>query len=193
MGHRLITAPAAEPITLAEAKLHLRIEDSVTDEDDLIESLIVAAREAAEHETGRALITQTWELVIDAFPACAIELPKSRLLGITSVIYVDAAGDSQTLDSSAYTADTDQEPGWVLPAVDTEWPETLDTANAVRIRYTAGYGAAAAAVPDAIKAWMKLRLGALYRHREELSGIASHELAGRFTDRLLDPFRIMVL
>jgi uncharacterized phiE125 gp8 family phage protein len=192
MGHRLITGPAVEPITLAEAKLHLRIEDAVTADDDLITSLIVAARQAAEHECRRALITQTWELSIDAFPACEIELPQARLIDITSVTYIDAAGDSQVLDAAAYTTDTDQEPGWLLREVDTDWPDTLDTANAVRVRYRAGYGATAASVPDAIKAWMRLRIGALYRHREELSGVASYKLAERFSDSLLDPFRIVL-
>lgn len=188
MGYRLITGPEVEPITLAEAKLHLRIEEAETSEDGLITSLIVAAREGAEHETRRALIRQTWELAIDAFPPCAIQLPKPRLIDIVSVTYVDAAGDSQVLAPGAYTTDVENEPGFLLPAVDTDWPDTYDTANAVRIRFRCGFGAAASDVPDAIKAWMKLRIGALYRHREAVVGTVSNELAGRFTDRLLDPF-----
>jgi uncharacterized phiE125 gp8 family phage protein len=190
MGLRLITAPATEPITLAEAKLHLRIEDGVTADDDLVTALIVAAREQAEHETRRALIQQTWELTLDAFPACAISLPWPRLIDITSVTYVDEAGDSQVLDPSLYTVDGESEPGWLLPAFDTDWPDTEDSANAVRIRYRAGYGDTAASVPEAIKAWMKLHIAAMYRYREAVVATQSNELAGRFTDRLLDPFRI---
>ena len=73
MTLKLITAPAAEPVLLADAKLHLRV-DHIAD-DDLITSLITAAREAAEHLTGRALITQTWERVLGAFPSSAPTRP----------------------------------------------------------------------------------------------------------------------
>ena len=62
----LVTAPAAEPLTLAEAKLHLRVDD--TADDALIGALITAARQHAEHDTRRALVTQTWKLALDASP-----------------------------------------------------------------------------------------------------------------------------
>ena len=67
-----IVAPYAEPVHLDDAKLHLRVE--VTDDDALIRTLIVAARNHAEIFTGRALVTQTWDLKLDAFPACGVGL-----------------------------------------------------------------------------------------------------------------------
>ena len=90
MSLTLIAAPILEPMTLAEAKLHLRVDG--TDEDDLITALIVAARRRAEHLLTRALITQTWELTLDEFPAADIQLPKPGVLSIVSVKYLDSAG-----------------------------------------------------------------------------------------------------
>lgn len=189
MSLKLITPPALEPVTLAEAKLHLRV--SGTAEDTLITALIVAARQHAEHITERAFITQTWELALDAFPAAEIRLPRPALLTIVSVKYDDAAAVEQTISGSGYTLDTHAQPGWLLPAYNTTWPTTLAAANAVRIRYTAGYGPAAADVPAGIKAWMLLRIGALYRNREELAD--GRQAVPSFVDRLLDPYRIWVL
>lgn len=187
MTLKLITAPATEPVTLAEAKVHLRCGD---DEDALLGVLIQAAREQAEHQLGRALITQTWERVIDAFPAAEIELGMPPVASITQITYVDTAGDTQTLSSALYTLDADTPPGWALPAEDTDWPDTLDTANAVRVRFTCGYGAAGD-VPAAIKSWMLLRIGTLYKLREEVvAGKSLAEIPGGYVDRLLDAYRV---
>ncbi len=189
MTLRLITAPAAEPLTLADAKLHLRVEHSA--DDDLITALIQAAREGAEHLTGRALITQTWERVLDAFPAAEIELGRAPVLAITSVKYIDPNGDEQTMDAADYSLDATTPSGWVLPSETlAAWPTTLDTANAVVVRFTCGYGAAASDVPAGIRAWMKLRVGTLYKLREEIqAGVSVSDLPGGYAERLLDPYR----
>jgi uncharacterized phiE125 gp8 family phage protein len=189
MALKIITHPATEPITLAEAKLQCKVDG--TDDDTLITSLIQAAREEAEHEVGRPLITQTWELVLDAFPAAEISLGKPNVLAITSLKYYDEAEVEQTMASSDYTLDTeDTADCWVHPAIDTEWPATLDTANAVRVRFTCGYGSASD-VPATIKAWMLVRIATLHKHREEfVSGVSVTKLPEAFTDRLLDRFRV---
>lgn len=191
MTLKLITAPTTEPLSLSEAKLHLRVEH--TADDALITSLIVSARQAAEHELQRALITQTWERVLDLFPldgeTNAIELGRPPIQSITSVKYVDQNQVEQTLSSSAYSLDADNEPGWLLPAIDTEWPDTLDTADAVRVRFVCGYGGAAD-VPDAIKSWMLVRIGTLYKMREQfVVGATMTPVPESFVDRLLDPYR----
>ena len=186
MGLKLITAPSVEPLTLADAKLHLRVDG--TDEDTLITALIAAARQYAEHTTERSLITQTWELAVDAFPAAEIQLPKPRVLAIVSVKYDDVNAVEQTLAGAAYTLDSHSEPGWLLPAYNTSWPGTLAAANAMRVRYTAGYGPAAADVPEGLKRWMLLRIGSLYAMREEV--VPGRALQPQFVDRLLDPYRV---
>lgn len=185
MSLKLITAPASEPITLAEAKLHLRVDG--TDEDALITALIVAARQSAEHITGRSLMPQTWELALDEFDS-AIYLPKPPLVSVTSVKYLDEDGVLQTLDPSAYLLDDYSEPAKLMPAYDTCWPSTRCQANAVTIRYQAGY-ADAESVPQEIKSWMLLKIGMLYANRESVAvGVSVAEVPQ--VDRLLDSCRV---
>ncbi len=98
----LVTAPTAEPVSLAEAKLHLRVDDNA--DDVLIGALITAARQHAEHDTRRALVTQTWKLVLDAFPESVITLDRAPVSAVVSVVYTDPDGVSQTLAPGGYRA-----------------------------------------------------------------------------------------
>lgn len=183
-----ITSPGSEPITLAEAKAHCRIE--VSDDDALITAFITAAREECEHELGRSLIAQTWEKVMDSFPD-AIELLMPPIQSVTSVKYLDTIGVEQTLSSSLYALDKDSEPGWLVPASGTDWPTTGDYINAVRVRFVAGW-ANAAAVPENIKTWIKVRVATLYENREATTaGIAVQKVP--YIDSLLDRYRIASL
>jgi uncharacterized phiE125 gp8 family phage protein len=187
MTLKLITGPAEEPVTLAEAKLHLRV--SHTAEDALITALIVAARESAEHLTGRSMVTQTWERVLDMFPGSEIELGRPDVQSVLSVKYTDAASTEQTIDPAYYVLDNTTDPGWILPAYGYSWPQTLHTVNAVRVRFTTGYGAASD-VPTGIKTWMLLRVGTLYRFREEVHAAQLSDMPGGYVDRLLDKYRV---
>lgn len=192
MTLKIYSEPGAEPITLTEAKLHLRVDHSA--DDDLITALIVAARQQAEHLTGRALITQTWDRVLDAFPAGAIDLGKPPVQSIATVTYVDTNGDTVTMDSADYSLDStsDEGKGWLFPsdALDT-WPSTYDAANVVTVRFVSGYGASGSSVPQAIRQYMLLEIGTMYKCRESVAaGVSLSELPGRFTEKLLDPYRL---
>ena len=188
MALKPITAPAALAVTLAEAKAHLHVDAS--EDDAWITANITAAVSDAEHRLGRALVNQTWELTLDAFPP-AIELPNPPLASVTSVKYIDTAGIEQTLAGSAYTVDTDNEPGMLIPAYGTSWPATRATSNAVRVRYVVGYGIDGTTVPASIKAWILLRVGALYEHRESvLIGQAMQAAPRDFADGLLDRYKV---
>ena len=165
----LVTAPAAEPLTLAEAKLHLKLD--VTADDDLITSLIVAARQHVETVTGRALVTQTWDIKYDEFPReldAPIMLPKPPIASVTSVKYLDAAGVEQTWSSANYITDLPSGAwagfGRIRPGMSTAYPATYAVINAVTVRIVCGYGAAAA-VPDGLKAAMKILIGHWYVNR----------------------------
>lgn len=187
---KLVTAPAEEPITLAEAKTHLRVDAS--DEDALITSLIVAARRAAEQRTGRALVTQTWEASCDEFPGSGegIPLQLAPVQSVTSVKYIDTAGVEQTIGAPNYTLNDRGSMGHsVLPAHGYAWPSAREQQNAVTVRFVAGYGAAAA-VPQDIKAWLLLTIGTLYMQRESFVGNAmfAPAIPDRFWDALLDPY-----
>lgn len=189
MSLRLITPATALPVSLATAKQHLRVEHS--EDDALITSMIRAAARTAEQQMCRALMSQTWQLLIDEFPAAEIRLERPRVQSITSIVYVNTAGTDITLNPSLYTLDADLLPGWVLPALGTTWPATREQANAVRVTFVAGYGDTAAAVPDDVAAWLLLQVGALYRNREAFGqGLTVVELPGRFADALLDAQRL---
>lgn len=183
----LVTAPASEPLDLDEAKEHLRVEEP--SDSTYILSLITAARQHVESWTGRALITQTWELVLDEFPRGVIDLAKGRAQAIESLSYLDAAGASRTLAPGAYQVDLATESARIAPAVGTTWPATSGGLGSVRVRFVAGYGPAAA-VPQAIKAAMLLLIGHLYEHREsEIAGpiISPWHFA---VESLLMPYRL---
>lgn len=188
MGLKLLLAPSVEPLTLAEAKAHCRVD--VADDDALITSLIVAARQVAEHLTARALVTQQWRLTLDAFPDAAIDLPLPPLASVESVKYRDAAGVLQTLDAAAYTVHTSALVGQVAPAYGQTWPSARDQREAVVIDFTAGYGNAAA-VPQAIKQWLLLSIGGWYSRRDALDLAQPFELPRGMWDLLLDPYRIV--
>lgn len=181
----LITPPAAEPLTLAQVKAHLRIDADITDDDTLLASLIPAARGQAEHRTRRRFGVQTWQRVLDAFPSGPIILPDPPVAAVTSITYDDTAGTPQTLDPAAYRARTAGEPASIRPV--TSWPATLAEEGAVRITYTCGITSADPRWP-ALLAWMLLAIGTWYANREALIiGAAVAELPRDFWAGLLDP------
>jgi len=160
--------PAVEPLTVAEAKAHLRVDHSV--DDTYIESLIKAARVACENHQNRAYITQTRKLYLDDFPCnCRyIELPYAPLQSVTSITYYDVDGNSQTWSSSLYQVDTKAEPGVVMPVYGEDFPEAREEKlNAVTITYVCGYGGTSASVPETIRHAMRLMIGDFYNQRED--------------------------
>jgi uncharacterized phiE125 gp8 family phage protein len=200
MALRMITAPAVQPLTLEEVKQHLRVD--YTDSDSIISAYIEAAASYVEGEhsfTGRALVTQTWELVIDHFPVHEIKIPLPPLQSIDSIKYDDTAGDEQTLATTQYYVDDVSEPAWVVPIVG-GWPTAvLDAINSVRIRFTAGYPATTDSPPDlrgnipsAIKQAMLLHIGSFHEHREEqIVGLTTMQLPFA-AENLLRPWRVVV-
>lgn len=182
---KLHQGPATEPIDKTDVKLLAGYDSDLTAHDTLLDDVLIpAAREQCELLTGRKLINQTWDLVMDAFPSDEIDLrPLSPVSAIASIIYLDSAGDQQTLDSGTYVLDAnDTARPFALLADGETWPATYDSANAVTVRLTVGYGPAATDVPKAARTWMMLRAASLIPQ----SGI---EWRDEF-DRLLDPIRI---
>ena len=189
MSLRLITPSTALPVSLATAKQQMNLEHS--EHDELITLMIRAAAANAEQQLNRALMSQTWQLLIDAFPAAEIRLARPRVQAITSIVYVNTAGADVTLNPSLYTLDADLLPGWVLPALGTTWPATREQANAVRVTFVSGYGNDAASVPPEVTQWLLQQVAAMYRNREAFAqGLTVAELPGRFVDGLLDAQRL---
>lgn len=182
------TDAAAEPVSTAEAKTHLRVDH--TDDDTYIDTLVSSARQWLEEEYGVAMINQTWTLKLRDWPDGdgEIWLPRYPLSSVTSIAYVDEDGTTQTWASSNYSVDTDSRPGRVRLAYDKNWPGTRDQGDAITVTYVAGYGAAATDVPDPMVAAVKLLLAHLYRNREpEITGtvIARFQMA---VDALMAPY-----
>lgn len=182
-----LSESTSEPITLAEAKHHARIDGAL--DDAYVQSLITVARQTAEDRLCRSLMTITWRLVLDFFPD-AIRLQMPPVQDIVAVQYVDTDGNLQTLDPAAYTLDNASEPGWIVPNHGYEWPGTRDQINAVAVVYTAGYGSAAA-VPAPIRHWIAKSVEEMYR----LRGVTAAKAAvpQDFADALLWPYRVFVL
>ncbi len=137
MSDRLITAPSTEPVTVAEIKAHLRVTNSA--DDTYLGTLLAAAREYAEQQTGRALADQTREYTADAFPSNGVlRLGLSPVVSISSVKYLDELGAEQTLSTDVYTVDTQSEPGALVLNVGQDWPGTAGLPASVRVRYVCG-------------------------------------------------------
>lgn len=147
--------PTSEPITWAECKVHLKLDDDT--EQAYVETLIAAAREYVEAQLGRALYTQTWTLKLDGFRDDGqvvkdgiITIPNPPLASVSSITYVDTNGTTQTLSASSYTVNTQADPGRIYEAYSYVWPDTRDTEDCVTITYVAGWSTVAT-IPKTIK------------------------------------------
>lgn len=160
---KLVTAPASLPLTLAQVKEHLRVQDS--DEDTMLALYIEAATVHAESFMGRALIDQTWDYTIDRLPCNGgtIELPRQPLLGVTQF----DTGDSP--EFSDYSVDLAS--GRLYLPVSGSWPTVTGDYAVARIRFRAGYvdqseSPEVGEVPADILNGILLIVGTLYAVRE---------------------------
>lgn len=189
----LVTPPAAEPVSLTEAKLHCKVDGSA--EDTLFTAWIAAARMAVESYTNRALLTQTWRVTYDAFPCAGkwLELPKPPFGTLSKIqaraadgTYADATlGDFDVLAPAGPHA----MPASIGPKPDKAWPVPEWTgAGSARFEFTAGYGAAGSE-PAMLKAAILLLVADMYTNREAqiVGTIVEYNAAVK---RLLDPFRV---
>lgn len=161
------TAPASEPLTTAQAKTHLRVSHS--NDDTYIDLVVKAARiHAEEVELRRALITQTLDLWLDAWPhGNIIHLPRPPLQSVTSIVYYDTDDTEATFASTNYHVDTNSEPGRIILNDGQSWASSdLRPAHAIRVRYVAGYGSAATSIPQAILHGLYFLVGHFYENRE---------------------------
>lgn len=190
---KLVTGPLVEPVDLASAKLHLRVD--VTDDDDVIAAMITAATAHVEDVTRRKILTQTWDYSIPAWPSGkAIKLPFGNLATVTSVKWKDDDGTETTLTlTTDYLVETngDQCGRIVLPYAGT-WPSgTLYPSNPITIRYVCGW-TSPLLVPAPIKAAILMHLADLYENREtQLVGTINAVYSENKTvERLLASYRL---
>ena len=168
----LITAPTVEPVTLLEAKEHLKFTHTAA-EDAQIARDIVAARFYAEQDTGRQFLDATWERLSEGFPGSGvIELPRPPLLEVVSVTYADAEGADVVVDPASYVVHRPTGPyarrGWLRPVGGGSWPSGATGHGSVRVRYRAGYGPAAEDVPDLLRLAVLYLVGSFHQFRSEV-------------------------
>jgi uncharacterized phiE125 gp8 family phage protein len=190
MSLQLNTPPAAEPVSLDQARAWLRVE-SGGDEDALIVSLIPAARARAEWHTGRAFVTQAWTLWLDRSDG-VIEIPLPPLQSVASVTLYDAAGTPTVLDSSVYSVAGQR----VILA---RAPTNIRAVHGIAVTFIAGYGDAADVPPAIAQAILQI-VSALYDHRgndtaptPDAGGAADHGRLSLLPWRELERFRAAAL
>lgn len=179
---KVITPPEDEPLTLPEVKANLRIVNP--DEDDDVERMIRAARQMAEERLNRALMPQTLAFGADGFCG-ALKVPRPPLIEIESLTYIDSDGTPQTL--TGYLVDEFADPPTISAAPGASWPATRAQAGAVVVQYQAGY-ADTASVPEPIRQWMLLAIGAFYEHRSMANEGQTYALPDDFYKWLLQPY-----
>lgn len=184
----LVTPSTVEPLSLPEAKEHLRV--SWAKEDGLINRLIAGARQAFEQHTGRQLLTASWKGFLDRFPpGLEIDIAMPPLLIVSAVTYVDTSGVPQTWSAAEYDVEAFVGPnaqrGMITPKPDYQYPLTWRTRNAVTIEFDAGYGATAGTVPAEIK---EALLGWISYHYLNREPVVTGTIATKLPDMGFEPW-----
>lgn len=184
----LTSAPAVEPVSLAEAKAHLRVDG--TAEDPLIQSLVITSRLHIEAALGLALVTQSWLWTLDRWPRTrTVVLPLRPVVSIDQVRVWDAEDAAQAIDPATYLLDGHGKPArlaWrdgVVPAA------PLRPINGIEIAFTAGFGAAASDVPAPVRQALLMLVAHWYEHREPIEIGSSATAIPQTVSDLLLPYR----
>jgi len=165
----VITAgPSVEPVTVAELKLHSRIDTDA--EDSLIEECIAAAREAYENYTSRVLVTSTVKQFYDAVPSGReIVLLRGPVSAISAVKYLDEDGAEQTFASSNYATALTRTPGRIWLKDDADWPDVGSFPSCFWVEFEAGHGDAASDCPATARAAVRMLAAHFYENRLPLN------------------------
>lgn len=184
-GNRLVTAPAAEPVTVSEVKAYLRI--TGPDDDTLLTDMIEEARQFIEDMTGLAMITQTWQLTLDRWPGYHepwwdgvrqgsiadlsrtpghVTMPRYPLQSISGVdVYAEDNTSTAVTVANVFYTDTQQMPGRMALRDGQTWPVATRQTNGIEITYVAGFGDALPDVPAPLKRAVKSLVTFMYENR----------------------------
>lgn len=188
----LTAGPAVEPVSLAEAKAHLRVDG--TDEDTLIASLIVTSRLHIETVLGVGFITQGWTWLIDAWPDLAVlRLPMRPVQSVTSIRIYAEDGSVATLAPDAYVLDGSGAPARIVRRRGRAWPMPGRAANGIEISFVAGFGGTASQVPQPLRQAVLLLVAHWYENREPLELGSPAVPIPDEVSRLVAPYRTMRL
>jgi uncharacterized phiE125 gp8 family phage protein len=176
---KVATPPAVEPVTLAEAKQHCRIDG--TADDAYVSSLVVAARQWVEAYMDESLVHQQLVMRLDGFPP-EIEMPKPPMAtagtttAITLTYTLNENGQTAALSTTAYRVDRDSRPGVLRPLYGGSWPSYLEDYNSVTVSWWAGRGADGGSVPQSVRNAILMLVGVWYERRMAADATGSTEV-----------------
>jgi len=186
-----VTAPALEPLTLVDAKEHLRV--TATSEDAYITTLITVARRSLEVMIQRALITRSLKAYADYFPSSrVIELPFPPLVAVSALKYIVSGSTTETYTTYAaanYRVDVNSQPGRIILLDGYYWPDVWNNGDAVEISFTAGYGTGRTTIPKELIQALLLLISHWYVVRQPvITGTIVNEMP-KAVEHLAMPFR----
>lgn len=168
MAAMLLSGPASEPLMLAEAKAHLKVDTN--DEDGLIQTLITAARLHVETLTERALITQNWRLIRDAWPrGRVLQIPIGPVQAINDVRIYDDDDVVATVSAENYLVEVAGVPARLAMRGGRAWPKPGRALAGIEIDFTAGYGPEPQHVPASLRQAVLLLAAHWFTHREPVA------------------------
>ncbi len=177
MALKIKTSPSLEPVTVAEAKNLLRIDDG--NDDTLIASMITAIRQRAEEWTSRSFITQTWTLWLDEFPfrtgnriqsinGRVMVIPRPPMQSVSFIKTYDKDNAASIFEASNYFVDIASSPGRIALNENSTWPTPLRKFSSVEVEFMAGYGSTASNIPEGIKQGMLQWIKLLFANKSKL-------------------------
>jgi uncharacterized phiE125 gp8 family phage protein len=173
---KVVTPPACEPVSLLDAKQHLRVD--TTEDDFYIERLIETAREYVEIATDRSMITRQLRMSCDRFPS-VIELPKPPAIQKPDdvlILYRIGDTDQLRLESSDFRVDYDSEPAMIHTRYNGFWPSPVSDSNSVEITWWAGYGDDPKDVPGRMRHAVLMLVAQYYERRLAADAMGSGEV-----------------
>lgn len=205
----IVTPPTAEPVTISEMKMHLRLDDD--SEDPLIADAINEARVMVENRLGASLMTTSWKLTLDDWPmspdlhepeasmqapytlfthaARSISLPRWPLVSITSVTtYDEDSASTAVVVADTFDVDTASRPGRLALQANATWPTANRPTNAIEIVYVAGYGTNRRDVPGPLRRAVRNVAAFLFQHRGDC-GSDAKILLGSGALSIIDQYR----
>ncbi len=167
--------PVVEPVSLSDAKTHLRV-DTESDDDQIL-ALITAAREWCENYTQRTFVHTQWTMTLDTFP-WEIELPRPPVAvasgnTATTITYAMEGGGTATLATSEYRVDRTSEPGVIRTVYAGTWPSHLLDRNSISVTWWGGYGEDGTKVPKVVRAAILMLVAYWYERRLAADQVAA--------------------
>ena len=184
----LLSGPVTEPVSLDDAKAYLKLDTD--DEDALVTTLITAARLHVEGTTGRALLNQSWRLVLDDWPSVGLlRLPVGPLQSLTAITAYDINGDPVTLSTDGVLWDAQAAPTLLYLPAGFGDAVILRALQAIEIDYVAGYGTDPADVPATLRQALLLLVAYWFEHRDAVVLAGSGSVIPSGFDQLVGAYR----